>query len=169
MGYTHYWNIKINNSYDSNKMRDNFSKVAKDVNKALTMLPKSNPTAGGYCEEYPVKISGGCHGYPRPIVNESEIWFNGDEAQGMDHESFSIGVDDFYDGLYEGKFSFCKTARKPYDLLVCFTLISLAHHFPKNVFTFSSDGGTDDWAPAFDFYTQVTGKKVKKSTPEFVV
>ena len=43
----------------------------------------------------------------------SEIVFNGNPKDEQDHETFYINKANVYDG-----FSFCKTARKPYDLAV---------------------------------------------------
>lgn len=47
-------------------------------------------------------------------------------------------------------FECCKTARKPYDLLVCGALMALKYHFP-NV-EISSDGTAADWFIACAFY-----------------
>lgn len=44
----------------------------------------------------------------------------------------------------EGIFSCCKTAYKPYDILVTACLIALKQHFP-DVFTITSDGESHDW------------------------
>jgi hypothetical protein len=63
----------------------------------------------------------------------------------------------------DNNWNFCKTARKPYDLLVCCALISLANNYPEKVFSFSSDGHFQDWQPAIDFYTRITNRKIKKS------
>jgi len=52
-----------------------------------------------------------------------------------------------------GYFSFCKTRRLPYDLLVCAVLILLKHHFPKS--EVSSDGDYSDWVPAREWYQSV--------------
>ena len=158
MGYTHYWDIKKNETYDSNKMRDTFKKVSAEIKKGLNELP----------DKTSIKICGGNHGYPTPVINESEVWFNGDPTGDMGHETFHIPIGDFYTGLWKGKFAFCKTARKPYDLLVCFALISFAQHFPPKVFTYSSDGDSGDWETAFNFYEKVTGKKIKKTNKKFI-
>ena len=42
------------------------------------------------------------------------------------------------------------TQRKPYDFLVCVTLI-LADHFAPGAKAISSMGGVSDWWPALDF------------------
>ena len=58
-------------------------------------------------------------------------------------------------GSPEG-FSFCKTARKPYDVVVCATLIAIKHHLGDYV-SVSSDGDFDnvnEWGPAYESVLQ---------------
>lgn len=107
-------------------------------------------------------IRGGL-GVGKPMMNESQIWFNGDEKKGMDHETFSIkwypegGVDR----------GFCKTARKPYDILVCVSLLALNHAIDNpDAFTFSSDGDNSDWEEAKHLFTRITGSYVGEIFPE---
>ena len=64
--------------------------------------------------------------------------FNGAKAES--YETF------FFPRHYDGDFNFCKTAYKPYDIVVCGALIVLKHYMPK--LKVSSDGGEEDWAPA---------------------
>ena len=72
------------------------------------------------------------------ISNESTdgtIAFNG---AGRDaHETFVIQVGD-------KEFNFCKTAEKPYDAVVCASLILLKKELGDKV-TVSSDGGWHNW------------------------
>lgn len=42
---------------------------------------------------------------------------------------------------------YCNTAGKPYDLMVCATLI-VANHIASDLLMINSDGGIDDWEPA---------------------
>ena len=58
------------------------------------------------------------------------------------HETLYISIDEF-------DWSFCKTARKPYDLLVCACLIATHEILGYDV---SSDGDLEDWKPAINFY-----------------
>ena len=67
----------------------------------------------------------------------SEIVFNGNPKDEQDHETFYINKANVYDG-----FSFCKTARKPYDALVNMTL-ELATEMLDG-FSYSSDGENGD-------------------------
>ena len=62
-------------------------------------------------------------------------------------------------------FSFCKTARKPYDVVVCATLIAIKHHLGDYV-SVSSDGDFDnanEWGPAYDLYF----KALRRELPPF--
>jgi hypothetical protein len=61
------------------------------------------------------QIKGG-HGTGRPIIDNSDIVFNGDASKGEEHESFQLSKCD-------SGFQFCKTARKPYDRYVKAVLI----------------------------------------------
>lgn len=64
------------------------------------------------------------------------IMFNGVGEEG--HETFLLE-------LKPKNFEFCKTARKPYDLLVCATLLLAEHHAP-GVLEISSDGDREEWS-----------------------
>lgn len=143
-----------------------FGKIAEDINKALANLPKNSLSAGGHCKEYPITIKGGM-GEGEPEIAPNRIWFNGDASQGMDHETFVISLfsmdtfQSFDDIDQKGVFGFCKTARKPYDLLVCVSLMVFKHHLGAD-FKVSSDGGLNDWKPAIDFYENLFNRKAPK-------
>jgi hypothetical protein len=97
------------------------------------------------------------------MINESQVWFNGDEKKGLDHETFDMK---WYP---EGGVTkdFCKTARKPYDILVCFSILAFKHAFNDyKVFHFSSDGDNSDWEDAKDLFTRITGSYVGQIFPE---
>jgi hypothetical protein len=133
------------------KLRNTFKKVSEEIQelyKNLSLFPKT-----GYHTDYPISIKGGL-GEGEPIFNETEIWFNGDEKLGNDYETFSINWKDME------AFGFCKTARKPYDLFVCLSLLSFTEHFPSDVFTLSSDGDAEEWQDAVDLYNKITGKEI---------
>jgi hypothetical protein len=72
-------------------------------------------------------------GRGEPEFSANRVCFNGYENLDLDHETFSI------ERAIESEF--CKTARKPYDLLVVATLIAASQMLPG--FTFASDGFTD--------------------------
>jgi hypothetical protein len=66
------------------------------------------------------------------------ICFNGVGGDG--HETFILERDNT-------SFNFCKTAHKPYDLVVCATLI-LADYYCPGCYVISSDGDAADWMVA---------------------
>jgi hypothetical protein len=163
MGYTHYWTYKPSKIKDTEELRKKFKMASEIVKKAHNLI-KKNPSihqgqAGGYYDDAPCRIRGGL-GRGTPIINESGVWFNGDEKTEMSHETFRILWDK------EGR-DFCKTARKPYDLLVCVSLLAMKHAFNNsNVFRFSSDGDNSDWQTAKDVFTSITGSYIGEIFPE---
>ena len=146
MGYTHYWSFEPNKVKDSKTLLRKFKKASKQIKKFSEWLPNKGIT-----------ICGGL-GEGKPIFNETEIWFNGDGSEGLDHETF--GIHWSRPTLHGEWRDFCKTARKPYDILVCFVLITFAEVFPE-AFQFSSDGNIEDneWKFAVEYYEIFTGKK----------
>lgn len=140
MGYTHYWRFH-KGKIETEALRKTFDEVSTECQILLENLDPKIIICGGL-------------GEGSPIMNETEIWFNGDSREGLDHETFNIS--------WKGKdgFNFCKTARKPYDLLVCMCLLSFRQHFPRNVFELSSDGNAEEWQEAVDLYNQITEKEI---------
>jgi hypothetical protein len=161
MGYTHYL-------YRPEKFP---KKKWKDFTKELEMLAKNLPakgiTAGSYGEKHPIILCGWnekSKEYERgfPIVCDDGIAFNGEGdfghesfwvPQNMGEEEKKFSSTDEKTGL---RFSFCKTARKPYDTMVCLALISMKRWFMNDVIV-SSDGDKEDWEPALELYTKLTG------------
>ena len=145
MGYTHYW--KINRKKIT---PEEFNVAVEEIKKIYANLPKRTNTAGGVYKNHHLVIKG-CDGTNKPIFDEWVIGFNGNRKNGTDHESFYIDIMDL------NPWDFCKTARKPYDLLVCCSLIALANNLPEKHFSFSSDGNPSDWKPAIDLYNEIIG------------
>jgi hypothetical protein len=73
-----------------------------------------------------------------PIINENEIRLNGCKYSESAREPFEITID------RPGP-SFCNTDKRPYDLLVCCSLLVFTGIFPDYVFSFSSDGEDRQW------------------------
>jgi len=130
MGYTHYWTPKE----VSKEQFAEFVSVCKKLNKNL---PKD------------ILIKG-WNGTGKPQFDQYGVGFNGDASEDLDHETFLITP--------EPSDSFCKTARKPYDLLVSACLIAAYEILKYDV---SSDGKMTDWKAAFDYYKEVTGVESK--------
>lgn len=121
MGYTHYQHQKREVSPEAwEKICDATRKIIEEADA---------PLAFEYNEPD-----------EEPLIDGECIRFNGIEDDG--HETFVLN-------RRGSGFSFCKTARKPYDIVVCAILI-VAEHFSDGAFDVSSDGRMDEeeWAPA---------------------
>jgi hypothetical protein len=101
-----------------------------------------------------------CSEYDKPeesfIIDNNRIVFNGKCDAG--HETFAFQKNGGQD------FEFCKTARKPYDLVVCKVLLTLYVIFGDKL-NLHSDGMPDDenWPKAFKWISERTNKKIKWS------
>lgn len=154
MGFSHYWyRVKV-------LEQEQYNKLAADVQFLLAHLPEHSLSAGGYYANDPLKIEG-AYGLPCPEITDQQIVFNGageNEDEDLGHESFDfprVFVPEKWDRIDRQTgmwFQFCKTARKPYDLLVCAVLLAAKHHFPA--MKVKSDGSPRDWQPATEWYMQ---------------
>ena len=162
MGYTHYWTPKVSTAEDFKK----FAATCKELHDAL---PEKTESAGGYHGDDELVIKGGL-GEDEPIFSDEMVWFNGDAEKGLDHETFALSHKD-------ADWEFCKTARKPYDLLVCACLLA-AHDILG--YEITSDGGLDEWQEGISLYLdtiydiQTLEQKekdefVREILPEFLV
>ena len=153
MGYTNYFK-------PTRQVSDKeFNKFVTACRKLHKNLPEKTNMAGGYYEDHPLEIANG-NGTGKPEFKKTHVCFNG-KGEELSHETFYIDAENS-----EPLFNFCKTARKPYDLLVVACLIA-AWQFID--YRFSSDGFTDyngkkhikNLQPAVDFYNEV----MKPETP----
>ncbi|KAJ5106871.1 hypothetical protein N7456_003546 [Penicillium angulare] len=131
MGYTHYYQVL---NWDSDEWKAAWPQLIKDV-------PMIIDRANG------IEISGPTEDEeivtPVQIDAEKGIYINGvgDDS----HEPFIIKKDGW---------SFCKTARKPYDDIVT-TILLRAYMLPPKGFDVSSDGYWDEWSEAQDIYKKL--------------
>jgi hypothetical protein len=145
MGYTHYW--YYNPSKSKVGTEEAFSKAVTEVRKYKTMLESRGLVVRGPMGEGDLEL------------DSDVIAYNGDGSQGLDHESFC--VERTHQAPREG-FAFCKTARKPYDTLVCLTLIALFEAFgDPAVFSYCSDGDDEEqeWQEAYEIYREANSKE----------
>ena len=141
MGYTNYWTPK---KVSAKKFKE-FSDMCK---KLHDNLPETTDIAGGYYADNVIKIGEGMGEGGKPEFTKDTVRFNG--VGELSHETFSIVLND-------NEWNFCKTARKPYDLLVCSCLLASAEILGYEI---SSDGNLDDWKPAIEFYNEVVGSNI---------
>lgn len=119
----------------------------------------------GYPEE--VIVLRGWDGTGLPQFEENIIRFNGCEKNDMGHETFTLQVDNSKEFKEKQKyklvkenlmFDCVKTAYKPYDIMVCLSLLRLKHHFPEC--QISSDGNNNDWEEPIELYKKIFGETV---------
>ncbi len=158
MGYTHYWRQRA----DLNQTQ--WQRYLEKVRTLLDHLPAHTDSAGGHYVDAPLGLVGNSdNGEHSPHLDGEIIFLNGDgehrDGTYLSHEDFVLTRRrrDLYDyEIREGKTKdgprgeFCKTARKPYDLVVSALLIVLENDFPE-VFSVESDGEPSEWQPALDW------------------
>lgn len=150
MGYTHYFTQT--RDFSAAEMLTIGDTIARFIKEATG---KPTSTAGGYHQD-PVAIRGG-DGTGLPELTEKRICFNGNGPD-LDHETFHIPAtrEEPYPGGTLG-WQCCKTARKPYDVVV---VASLAYLAAKWGFDVSSDGGAEDWEAGVELAQTVTGEPI---------
>lgn len=139
MGYTHYWTRTRQLSKD--EMLTIGAKVRMIISEAEG---KPTDTAGGYHDE-PVEIAGP-RGDGSPDITKNWIGLNG-AGDELSHETFAIDPSPGSD--------FCKTARKPYDVVVVACLTFLATDYGFRV---SSDGDHDELQAGVDLCCKALGR-----------
>lgn len=140
-----------------------FKAIAKDVQLIVDEAQKKG-----------IVICGGV-GEDDPKIDQYGIWLNGDRSQNLDHETFCLelfdtGMFNTFEELKKPEiFGFCKTAHKPYDLVVCASLIALKHHL-KSDFEISSDGSFQygEWNEAIEFYEKLFKRKTPASLMKYL-
>ena len=119
MGYTHYW--------EPPKIKDgNFAKFSQACKAAFCEVQKLG-----------VKVAFELDSSRPPSFTREAVRFNGVGDEG--HETFYVSPHD--------RSWFCKTARKPYDILVVACLCLLEHITGATV---SSDGDREDWLAGWE-------------------
>jgi hypothetical protein len=170
MGYTHYF-------YHRTIEENAWNKITEGTKKLIEAIEEGNyPKHKYWPESVPLKICSlkydeatGEELEVEPIVDEDQIWFNGatvEDAEGNTVDtSFETFVlprvvsderirEDRCEPIMDKAFDFCKTARRPYDLIVCSVLLLVEHYAPEDVLV-KSDGDYNDWAEARQYVKQV--------------
>ena len=128
MGYTHYWEFKPPKKGQADKTEALYQSALKDCARIVKAYYAVNGGLSGFTAHTPIGKYGGL-----------KVNGKGDEA----HEDFSLR-EHFKQNLEEDAWNFCKTARKPYDVVVVACLIVLKYRLGDR-FEVSSDGYSDDW------------------------
>jgi len=172
MGYTHYITRK-----EKELDQETWGRFIKDCKILVKNMPATSLGSAGNDESSPLHLTG-CGAFKLPQFSKHRVYFNGghpdskrikkknehqgkeytywedEPSHGLDHETFVIQrkypKDNRSYTTPNEYFAFCKTARKPYDLMVCAVLILYKLHFQDRV-SVCSDGDFEDWAPALNF------------------
>jgi len=122
------------------KLERKFQTAIKRCQKIVSTYYKANGGLSGYSAHTPPGKYGGLN-------------FNG--AREEAHETFVVR-EHFSENL---SFNFCKTAQKPYDVVVIACLIVLKHYL-KDAIEVNSDGNCDDWIDGLKLAQRTTGLKL---------
>lgn len=139
MGYTHYWT----------QPKDFTSQEMGDIAASIRLIIR----------EADCDIVGphGDEGSP-PVLTKKNIAFNGRDENS--HETFYLGAKRElpYDGADPERlgWTFCKTANKPYDVVVVACLTFLQQDYGFKV---SSDGDIPDWDLGVELAERALGKQ----------
>lgn len=144
MGYTHYWTQTRDLTQE--EFGDFIGAARRIIN---TASGKPTDTAGESYPGVPVQICGPL-GEGDPTLSKDELALNGN-GPNLDHESFVINRT-----INADAWNFCKTARKPYDVVVTALLIVLANDYGFEV---SSDGDVPDWEAGEKLVAEALGKE----------
>ena len=130
MGYTHYWRKPNPISLGA------WEQIKDDAQKLIAASP--------------VTIQYEDDDVRPPEVSDAHIRFNG------------VGEDSYETFVLDpamDEFQFCKTAAKPYDLIVCAILAVAQEHAGKSI-RVSSDGDAGDWKDGIEFASKTLGRPV---------
>ncbi len=135
MGYTHYWSFKA-------PKRGTTAKVAKAYAKAILQCQtviRAYSVANGGIAGFAAHTKPGTYG---------GLDINGSREDG--HENFLLREHFKQNDLQ----NFCKTAAKPYDILVVACLCILKHNLGDNI-DVASDGDSTDWLAGLELARRV--------------
>ena len=143
MGYTHYWDFKNINRKEIEETYQNAlsqcEKIVQGYNLHMKLIDFRHPNRlSGFTAHSPtgkykgLKVNG-----TRDLAHEHFIL----------RETYSLNERDF-----------CKTARKPYDVVVVACLIVLKHYL-EDYISVESDGNVSDWYDGLNLAKDITKLK----------
>lgn len=142
MGYTHYWSFTAPKRGETAKIEKAYQKAIKECAKIARTYYLANGGLSGFSAHTEPGQYGGL-----------KINGKGDEM----HEDFTMR-EYFKQNLEPDNWHFCKTARKPYDIVVVACLIVLEHRLPNN-FRVDSDGYTQEWQDGLELAQRILKNK----------
>jgi hypothetical protein len=155
MGYTHYWSLKKPSPVKGNADQAErvyksallqCAKIAKVWNETCTDQGREDERLSGFSAHTQLGKYGGLHINGKGENAHEDFIFR---------EHFRQNFEEFGNG-----FAFCKTAQKPYDIVVTACLAVLKHRL-GDLIDVSSDGNAIDWIEGVRLARQVLGLKIK--------
>lgn len=143
MGYTHYWTCDKAPKGQASIVERQYQKAIKDCQKIIKYYQKRQPKGSD------TRLSG----YSAHTDWYGGIEFNG--CRGNQCESLS-----FRDHWPENEPAFCKTGRRPYDIVVVACLAVMKHRMGP-LFYVDSDGDFMDWLAGVELAKAATRLKIK--------
>lgn len=144
MGYTHYWSFKGAPKGKAKEIETAYKRAMEDCQRIIKRYYAENGGLSGYSAHTAIGAYGGLN------VNGK-----GEDA----HETFTMR-EHFSQNFDEDAFNFCKTARKPYDLVVTACLTVLKHRLGDCI-NVTSDGNPRDWAAGVAYARKVARLSVR--------
>jgi len=139
-----------------------WNKIVGDCKKLYANMPEHSESSGGYYSDAPLLLDGCVRerrkGSCEPVFTADEIWFNGTDPEWGTKEGHPELANETFTLFRRGSdgFCYCKTNRKPYDLMVQACLLVYRHYSP-NTINLGSDGNEDEWQVTIDFVHNVLG------------
>lgn len=131
MGYTHYWRFKKPSDITARQLESLYQLAIRQCNR---LIKSYNANLKLIDSKHPYRLSG----YSVHSSQYGGINFNGTAE--LSHECFVLRE---HFNQNEA-FNFCKTAQKPYDIMVTACLLLLKHYL-GNAIEISSDGYKHNW------------------------
>jgi len=148
MGYTHYWKMNKVKNITAKKLEETYQKAIKECQK-IALTYNNSCKVLGLDEERLSGYSAHCK-----VGQYGGINLNGKED--LMHEDFILR-EHFNQNE---NFNFCKTAQKPYDIVVVACLAVLKYRLKDNIVV-SSDGDSKDWTKGIELANHVLKLKIK--------
>jgi hypothetical protein len=152
MGFTHYWTFKKAPRGQASQIEAAYQKAMQDCQRVIKRYYSEHGGLSGYSAHTTLGQYGGLN------VNGK-----GDDG----HETFAVREHFSQNLENDGGFNFCKTARKPYDLVVIACLTILKHRLGECI-EVSSDGDAQDWQDGVAYARKIARLAVKNPIGERV-
>ena len=153
MGYTHYWSFK-------NIPKGKTEQVEKLYQQAIKDIQKIAKVYNSYFESGDDRRLSGYTAYSNKYGGV-KINGSGDNA----HEDFYLSQ--YYkQNRLNNSGGFCKTAYKPYDLVVTAALSVLKYRL-GDLIVVGSDGQAEDWKLGVEFASKVLRRKIRCPLVEY--